>query len=79
MENQFKERFRKMNHLELVDTFNKNLDRNGWVKSRGEFLNAIREVFRKTKHLHRTNYPQRRYSIEWFSYRKKIRINLCGQ
>ena len=47
MENQFKERFRKMNPFELVDTYNKNLDRNGWdIFERTEFLNAIRDAFR---------------------------------
>ena len=45
MENQFKERFRKMNPLELVRTFNKDLGHNGWVSSRGEFLGALREEF----------------------------------
>ena len=41
MENQFKERFRKMNPLELVRTFNKDLGHNGWVNFRGEFLGAL--------------------------------------
>lgn len=45
MENQFKERFRKLNPLELVQTFNKDLGHNGWVGSRGEFLDALREEF----------------------------------
>ena len=45
MENQFKERFRKMNPLELVRTFNKNLDRNWDLFERTEFLNAIRDAF----------------------------------
>ena len=45
MENQFKERFRKLNPLELVQTFNKDLGHNGWVRSRGEFLAALREEF----------------------------------
>ena len=45
MENQFKERFRKLNPLELVQTFNKDLGHNGWVGSRGEFLAALREEF----------------------------------
>ena len=47
MENQFKERFRNLNPLELVDTFNKNLDRNWDLFERTEFLNAIREAFAK--------------------------------
>ena len=45
MENQFKERFRKLNPLELVQTFNKDLGHNGWVGSRGEFLAALRQEF----------------------------------
>ena len=45
MSNQFKERFRKLNPLELVQTFNKDLEHNGWVGSRGEFLAALREEF----------------------------------
>ena len=45
MENQFKERFRKLNPLELVQTFNKDLGHNGWVGLRGEFLAALREEF----------------------------------
>ncbi len=47
MQNQFKERFRKLNNLELVETFNKDLGHNGWVSSRGEFLAALREEFGK--------------------------------
>ena len=45
MQNQFKERFRKLNPLELVQTFNKDLGHGGWVGSRGEFLVALREEF----------------------------------
>ena len=45
MQNQFKERFRKLNPLELVQTFNKDLGHSGWVGSRGEFLVALREEF----------------------------------
>lgn len=47
MQNQFKERFRKLNNLELVETFNKDLGHNGWVSSRGEFLAALRQEFGK--------------------------------
>lgn len=45
MENQFKERFRNLNPLELVDTYNKNLDRSWDLFERTEFLNAIRDAF----------------------------------
>ena len=47
MQNQFKERFRKLNNLELVETFNKDLGHKGWVSSRGEFLAALRQEFSK--------------------------------
>ena len=47
MENQFKERFRNLNPLELVHTYNKNLDRSWNIFERTEFLNAIREAFAK--------------------------------
>ena len=47
MQNQFKERFRKLNNLELVKTFNKDLGHKGWVSSRGEFLAALRQEFGK--------------------------------
>ena len=64
MENQFKERFRKMNPLELVRTFNKNLDRNWDLFERTEFLNAIRDAF-----------GNRNICIEQITHNSAIRSN----
>tara|TARA_B100001057_G_scaffold498562_1_gene605943 strand:+ start:984 stop:1682 length:699 start_codon:yes stop_codon:yes gene_type:complete len=47
LENQFKERFRKLNPLELVATFNKNLNRSWDIDERRQFLETLRKEFEK--------------------------------
>lgn len=44
----FEEEFKKCSLEELIAYFNKDTGHNGWVSSRGSFLNALRKAFLAT-------------------------------
>jgi hypothetical protein len=46
---EFKERFESMTDEQLIDTFNRDKGKSGWVSARSKFLRALHEEFEKRK------------------------------
>jgi len=45
--NEFSERFQKMNDNELIQAYNDDIKKRGWVSARGRFHTALREEFER--------------------------------